>query len=278
MRSKRLIHYLKNIKNRPAIHRSVVEAKRIWYRDHGEPIAYGEHKLRYVSGTRPVRLKYIDSSDSVVRNDARQIKFFLEQVKKDDFVLDVGAHVGQYAVLLGSLVGESGRVISFEPDPEARKTLTINLRMNNLDRRVVVETLALFDQNGEHTFFSKGADSMSSLTRAGLGANASSPNVLEYLVKTIKLDDYLKEKQLGRPRFVKLDTEGAEINILRGASQLLQSDTTIVCELHPYAWHEFQTTFKELLQIVRDCGKTIEYLDPSLRIQDGAFYGAAVIR
>lgn len=76
---------------------------------------------------------------------------------------------------------------------------------------------------------------------------------------------------------MKLDTEGAEINILRGAPKLLRSGATIICELHPYAWEEFGTSFKELLALVGDSGKTIEYLDPTMRVRDGAYYGAAII-
>jgi len=255
----------------------VVAAKRLWYRERGEPIQYGSHKLRYLPGTRPVRLKYEDSPDVTVRNDVTQINFFLDSVKPGDFVLDIGGHFGQYAVLLGSLVSDCGRVISFEPDPKARETLRANLQLNTFADRVEIEPLALFDQEGEHTFFSKGADSMSSLAKSGLGKNASSPDVVEYAVKTVRLDDYLAKRDLGWPRWIKLDTEGAEINILKGASEVLRSGATIVCELHPYAWEEFGASFEELLRLVIDAGKTIEYLDPSMRIQDGAFYGAVII-
>lgn len=45
---------------------------------------------------------------------------------------------------------------SFEPDPKARETLSANLQLNNLADKVEIESLALFDQEGEHTFFSKG--------------------------------------------------------------------------------------------------------------------------
>lgn len=269
---------LKRVLTKSSFHTGVTQAKKLWYGDRGEPIQYREHKLRYLPGTRPVRLKYIDSPDMTVRNDARQISFFLDNVKSGDFVLDIGGHFGQYAVLFASLVSDSGRVISFEPDPKARETLSANLALNGFAARVKIEPLALFDQKGEHTFFSKGADSMSSLFRSGLGANAAAPDVAEYRVKTVRLDPYLAEKDLASPNFVKLDTEGAEINILRGASILLQSDVTIVCELHPYAWVEFGTSFDELLKIVRDSGKTIEYLDPLFRIEEGSFYGAVIIR
>ncbi len=268
---------LKQFSNSSAFHRSVIAAKRFWYRERGEPIQYGSHKLRYVSGTRPVRLKYLNSPDTIVRNDATQINFFLKRVKPGDFVLDIGGHFGQYAVFFGSLVGESGRVISFEPDPQARETLTANLDLNSLANRVEVEALALFDSDGEHIFFSKGADSMSSLARSGLGENALSPDVSEYTVTTMRLDDYLAQKTSGYPQWVKLDTEGAEINILKGATAVLRSDATIVCELHPYAWEEFGTSFDELMSLINDAGRRVDYLDPSMRIQDGASYGSVII-
>ena len=270
---------LKRISPASSFHKGITHAKRLWYGERGEPIQYRQHKLRYLPGTRPVRLKYKDSSDLTVRNDVKQISFFLDNVKSGDFVLDIGGHFGQYAVLLASLVSDSGRVITFEPDPIARDVLSQNLALNNgFADRVEIEAVALFDQSGEHSFFSKGGDSMSSLARAGLGANASSADVAEYSVSTARLDDYLVSRNLGYPQFVKLDTEGAEINILRGARETLKAGPLIVCELHPYAWEEFGATFAELLALVRECGRTIEYLDNSVSIKDGAFYGSVVIR
>ena len=268
---------LKDIRDTSLFHTSVTKAKQLWYGGRGEPIRYGQHTLRYVPGTRPVRLKYLDSPDAVVRNDALQIAFFLNNVKPSDLVLDIGGHFGQYAVLFAELVSNTGRVITFEPDRDAKAMLSRNLALNGFSERVEIESIALFDQVGEHTFFSNGADSMSSLARSGLGTNALAPGVVEYRVKTARLDDFLASRDLPCPDFVKLDTEGAEINILRGAKTLLGSGATIVCELHPYVWEEFGTSFEELLRLVGDSGKTIEYLDPSMRIQDGAYYGAAII-
>src|SRR6267142_6469385 len=103
---------LKKLSNTPSFHRGVIGAKRLWYGERGEPIQYGEHKLRYVPGTRPVRVNFIDSPDVTVRNDVHQINFFLEHIRRGDFVLDIGGHFGQYAVLFASLVSASGKVIT----------------------------------------------------------------------------------------------------------------------------------------------------------------------
>lgn len=262
--------------NKAGWHKAVMTAKKIWYGGRGEAITYGRHRLRYVPGTRPVRLKYVDSTDLIVRNDARQVKFFLGRVKPGDFVLDVGGNVGQYAVLFSSLVAPSGKVITFEPDARHRDTLRRNLQLNSVARRVVVEDIALSDAGGTHTFFSRN-DAMSSLVRSGLGTNADAADVEEQVVETARLDDYLKARGLPSPDWVKIDTEGAEINILRGATEVLKSAATIVCELHPYAWEEFGTSYDELLSLARGCGRGIRYLDETLKIEDGAFHGAVII-
>ncbi len=118
---------------------------------------------------------------------------------------------------------------------------------------------------------------MSSLVRSGLGSNGSLLDVQEHSVTTMKLDDYLKTREMGFPDWIKLDTEGAEISILKGAQEVLKSKTIILCELHPYAWEEFGVTYSDLLDIVKRFGKNIKYLDESLKLEDGPHYGTVII-
>jgi hypothetical protein len=70
--------------------RAIIWRKKIIYRGSGERIQYGGRKLYFIPGTRPVKLKYINDMDIVVRNEALQIKFFLDNVKAGDFCIDVG--------------------------------------------------------------------------------------------------------------------------------------------------------------------------------------------
>ncbi len=251
--------------------------KEFVYRGKGEPISYGKHHLRYMVGTRPIRLSYLNAADETTRNDVKQIKYFLDRVKLGERVFDIGGHNGQYAVLFSSLVGKDGEVVTFEPDSSARAILRRNLALNPCASNVHVEDIALSDEDGSHVFYSNEGDSMSSLVRSGLGTNATAPSVTEYRVATMRLDNYLPAKGIPNPHWIKLDTEGAEINILRGARKVLESGTRIVCELHPYAWNDFGTSFEELLGIVNDCGRKIRYLDETLKIEDGAVYGAVII-
>jgi FkbM family methyltransferase len=251
--------------------------KRLLFSKRGEPIQYGQHKLRYVVGSRPVRLKYASSDDIVARNDAQQIQFYLDRVASGSVVLDIGAHYGEYAVLFAALVGARGKVVCFEPDLAALEVLRANIALNRLENRIAVEARAVFDSNEPKQLFARHGNAQSSLARAGLGGSDSDGDVERYSIETIRLDDYILESGLSSPSYIKLDVEGAEINVLRGAQNTLRSSAVIVCELHPYAWSEFGTSFEELLEIVRSSGRTAQYLDGARRLEDGPAYGALLI-
>lgn len=257
--------------------RLVTGAKRLWYGSRGEPIRYGSHELRYIVGSRPVRLKYATSGDMVARNDARQIQFFIDNVHPGQLVLDIGGHYGEYAVLFAALVGPNGMVVSFEPDVAARPMLQANLALNHFVERVQIESYAVFDTITSQTLFTRHGNAQSSLSRAGLGGQPSDDDVENYPVPTVRIDEYLRQAHLPMPDVIKLDVEGAEINALRGAGEVLSSKVTILCELHPYAWPEFRTSFDDLLRVIADHGRSIRYLDDDLRIENGPMYGAVVI-
>jgi FkbM family methyltransferase len=260
-----------------AYHRAIVAAKKVVYGRHGEPITLGNHTLRYVPGTRPARLRHANSPDETVRNDVRQIQYILATVGEGNFVIDVGSNAGQYTVLFAALTGPKGRVVAFEPASAARAILRENLGLNGFENRVYIEPFALSDIAGQHRFYERGADTMASLERAGFGNDSSAPDIEESIIETVTLDDYLAKQGRAAPNLVKIDTEGAEIKVLRGATDTLRGAVRFVCELHPYAWDAFGTSYSELLDIVRAGGKSIRYLDTERRIEDGPVYGAVVI-
>lgn len=256
-------------------HNAALALKQVIYRQRGEPYVVGGHTLRYVPGTRPVRLRYKTSDNDVVRYDALQIELFAADLSDGDLAVDVGAHAGQYALMMAAMCGASGKVVAFEPDPYARQVLHRNLRLNPSIETLRIEAMAVSDTPGKAVLYSRGGNSNSSLARSGLGGGADADEKI--VVTVVTLDSYLQDQGLRTPRWVKIDTEGAEIRVLQGSQQLLASDAGILCELHPYAWREFGNTYEELKQLAAASRRRIRYLDQPSEIGDEVKYGVVVL-
>ncbi|HEU4562159.1 MAG TPA: FkbM family methyltransferase [Longimicrobium sp.] len=138
-------------------------------------------------------------------------------------VLDVGANDGGYASgLLDG--GFGGRIVSFEPLPEAWRALSEKARASASWE--VAPPVALSDENGETVFHQAGNSVSSSLlvmTEAHSEAAPRSGTVASLRVRTRRLDDVLGELDAPRPLFLKLDVQGAEHLVLKGAGDALRT-------------------------------------------------------
>jgi len=134
-------------------------------------------------------------------------------------VVDIGAHHGLYSLLASGLVGRRGRVIAFEPSPRECRRLTTHLRVNRC-RNVRVEPCAVANESGEADFFVVDG-------YRDWGNSLRPPAIPEPIrrvrVPVRRLDDMLAECGVERLDFIKLDAEGAELEVLEGAKKLLQS-------------------------------------------------------
>jgi FkbM family methyltransferase len=147
--------------------------------------------------------------------EPRQTRLFREYVTAGATVFDVGAHVGYYTVLSAVLAGGNGRVFSFEPNPANHEFLRRHVALNRLDN-VVIENVAVSDSNGTASFaFGTGS---------GTG-RLSADGAIE--VRTVRLDDYCDEHDVA-PGVMKIDVEGAELDVLRGADRIIGAHHPII--------------------------------------------------
>ena len=138
-------------------------------------------------------------------------------LKSGDTVLDIGGHVGGVAIALARLVGEAGRVYTFEPNREMWPHLLENLAINQAEN-VSHIPLACFSESGRiMTFYSE-----PSFYKAGSGLLHKFEGAKCFDVVTISVDDFCQRNNL-KPAFMKIDVEGAEIHVLRSASKLLEA-------------------------------------------------------
>lgn len=147
------------------------------------------------------------------------IKDFL---RKCDCAIDVGANIGGLSVAMSRIVGRRGKVVAFEANPHLESWLRNDLKANRA-RNVVVATKAVSIRSGEKVKFY--CDD--SLFGVSSGFEKRGETWTEVEVETVSLDDYCREHEL-TPKVIKIDVEGAEILVLRGAERLLTEGGPVV--------------------------------------------------
>lgn len=144
--------------------------------------------------------------------------------------LDIGAHVGYYALLAGH-ANPAGRVYAFEPFPETYARLQHNVALNRL-ANVICLASAVGELDGMADFFHPGALIPCSASLSFDIYRAWADSMTKMTVPVITLDRFVGEHQIDRVDLVKMDVESAEPQVLRGATQVLQRDhPTIICEV-----------------------------------------------
>ncbi len=138
-------------------------------------------------------------------------RVFEETITPGSIVYDVGAHVGYYTLLASELVGEDGHVYAFEPHPKNIIYLHQHLAMNAIKNTTVFEG-AVADRSGEAQFKFGPSRSMGKISDQG-----------ETRVKLFSLDELIAEGKIEPPKFIKIDVEGAELEVLHGASNCLRT-------------------------------------------------------
>lgn len=128
--------------------------------------------------------------------------------------VDVGANVGVYSMQAARLVGEQGIVLSYEPFPEMVHALWRNVQLNGY-QHVRIRQCCVSDALGDVRFWMN-RDQPNSFSITKSDGNCQSLSVL-----SIRLDDALQWEQLPRLDYLKIDAEGAEAAILRGAKNSL---------------------------------------------------------
>ena len=225
-------------------HSFAIALKKIFF-SKGEPYLFNAKNLKFLPGTRPIRRKYISSNNDVVRNDILQIEYFEKNFTPQDILWDIGSHYGHYSIFTASIVNEPGQVFSFEPDKDAMAIQKKNIALNGLASKIKTFDLAVSNVTGTLQFNAMDGNANSHIVKV---ADATHLNVLTVASKTI--NDLLDE--LPEPTFVKMDTEGAEIDILRAASKLLQNPhIRFICELHPFAWEKFAVQYEEFETLLK---------------------------
>lgn len=172
------------------------------------------------------------------------------RIKPGDLVVDIGANFGLHTLYAAHLVSESGQVVAFEPVPANLALLRRNLHLSKLTDRVDIQAAAVSNSR-EATLEIFCPDEAVAVT-ASLANETGAGTPVQ--VANLRLEEF--EFPDGRaPAVIKIDVEGAEFEVLKGARGLLARDSPVLLiEIHEYALGDFRTSVTELETFLADLG------------------------
>ena len=169
-------------------------------------------------------------------------------IKKGDTVIDVGGNMGFFVLILNNLMNDSGKIYSFEPSGRLSKKLSSTVKINNL-KNVEIINLALGEQEGATSlYFNPKQSGLSSIVTQDKN---------DFIVEEIKITtlDKFSNNISERISFIKIDTEGYEPQVLRGAKETIKKHKpTIYLEL---GGDHFESSI-ESLKILKEFGYQCE--------------------
>ncbi|MCC5929259.1 MAG: FkbM family methyltransferase [Cyclobacteriaceae bacterium] len=151
-----------------------------------------------------------------------EMSFLLHLLQSADTFWDLGANIGSYTILAGKI--SNAHVLSVEPLPRTFHYLKKNIHINSIEDKVISLNIGLSDKPGE-LFFTQHHDTVNHVT------NPNNSNALRVSVETC---NNLLAKSLHCPILMKIDVEGFEFPVLKGADQVLNNPIlkAIILELN----------------------------------------------
>ena len=194
--------------------------------------------------------KKVNALDGLIVEKQEQI-FYINNINRGDIVFDVGANVGELTLLFSRFAETSGQVHSFEPTPSTFEKLSAIVKNANKNN-VKLNNLAVSDKPGFVNFniYEEQLSAFNTMANRPLGnygIDVAKPKV--FSIPSISIDKYCAEHAIPKIDLLKMDVEGAELNVLNGAEKMFADKSIKIC------------TF-EFGQTVFDMGNTVQqYID-----------------
>jgi FkbM family methyltransferase len=214
-------------------------------------LLYGSKGLeRSIQGEEPVRLL---PSYRCISEDAEPRVFAALKCRTlpGGVVLDIGANVGLFSLVMARWVGKTGRIFAFEPAPESLQALRRHIQLNELADRIEPVGCAVSDTTGEARFYAHTFNGENTLS-ASFARRV--PAARAVLVPITTIDAFCAAHGVA-PTLLKIDIEGFEIHALRGAKETLaRYRPSVIVEMHPMIWPEIGVDADQVDRTFTDLG------------------------
>jgi FkbM family methyltransferase len=172
--------------------------------------------------------------------------YLKRRVRPGSVVLEIGAHVGVFTVLLARWASPSGKVFAFEPTPQTRAALVDHLVLNGVANQVTIVPMAVSDANGTAVLYTQSNSPENTLSTS----HHRIPCAKSVEIGVTTVDAFCQAERIV-PTLIKIDIEGFEIHALRGARETLTRHRPhVVVELHPVNWPEIGVDADQFDQVL----------------------------
>jgi len=179
--------------------------------------------------------------------EPEDVSVFRKFIKPGGVLFDVGANIGQYSLLASKLMGQTGKIYAFEPSQDIQPRLQENINLNAF-KNIEIIPYAVAARSGKMKFYranEEGNQGVGSLMpaqdyrseiRSAEGVN----------VDVVSLDDFCESRGIKQVDFLKIDVEGYDLEVLKGAENLMERnpDLVIMSEVEPINLEQLGTTAK----------------------------------
>jgi FkbM family methyltransferase len=195
-----------------------------------------------------------------------EFSFYLNYLRDGMTVFDVGAHHGELSLLLARFAGPSGRVLAFEPTPASFRRLSQLIQLTG-NTTIQPFCLAVGDKSSLRTLhiYDDAHATWNTFAERKLGEFGRTLDpVAEESVVTTTLDQFCAAHHIERIDLLKVDVEGAELQVLRGSLQLLRRHAIACCvfEFGQTTW-DMGNRPDEIESLLKSCGYRLQSIVPS---------------
>ncbi len=164
--------------------------------------------------------------------ELNNINFINNYVNPGDVVIDVGAHIGLLSTIIAKKIQQTGRVYSFEPTPSTFHLLNKTIKINHIEKIVIPIKAAVSDTNSKTRFYVTDIEAHNSNSLVDNKRDYAKETSVE--VDLISIDSFIEQKNIKKINFIKIDAEGAEFSVLKGAKKTIETfHPLIILALHP---------------------------------------------
>lgn len=187
-----------------------------------------------------------------------EVDLFKQICKKGDTVIDVGANIGTHTQVFSNLVGEQGKVLSFEPQRIVFQTLNANMALNSITNVFTYQN-ALGEQ--EKILYIPNINYEKHMNFGGFNIDQFKEGEP---VKQIKLDNFVTE--LKNLKLIKIDVEGMECGVIKGSKEVIEKFKPIL-----YVENDRRENSKDLIELIQSLDYRLYWHLPKLYNKNNFF-------